>query len=190
MWGFSFFKQSLPIFIMQLPALHFPRNTNSRPMCLWVRALQDDRFNPLTYNQWTKTKHGEQWALQYSVLELSSLAQNSVYFFFFFCWFVFRYLHFINFFKSLSSNASNWKALLYAIHHPYSPAQGQASLNRLLLPGFETTDFKRRGSFIIQIHFSGGKVSDPFLWLCTAIYSWAGIPSCRGCKTSTWAVLL
>lgn len=41
---------------------------------------------------------------------------------------------------------------------------------------------KKKGSFIIQIHFSDGKDSDPFLWLATAIYPWAEIHTAKDAR--------
>lgn len=69
-------------------------------------------------------------------------------------------------------------------------AQGQASLNRLLLIGFETTGLKKKKkkSFIIQIHFSDGSWSFPLALYSHLFLAWNTY--CRGCKKSTWAVLL
>lgn len=129
------------------------------------RQEVDWRFNLFTYNQWVKTEHGEQGAhLLSSALFIGT---EEVYLLF-----VFQNLHFINFFKSLSSNVSFMQFIILTLSWRANFFK-QAAAGWVLDNWFKKK--KKKGSFIIEIYFSHGRVSDPFLWLCIAIYSWAGI---------------
>lgn len=111
--------------------------------------------------------------------QLCSLAQKR-----FICWFVFQNLHFINSFKSLSSNVSFMQFIILTL-------SWRASFFKQAAAGWVLDNWLKKKKII---HYSDilftwqGFWSFPLALYSHLLLGWK--TCCRGFKTSTWAVLL